>query len=93
MAEASGVGVGGEATRGGELPVSGGAELLVSGEGKAAGGEITRADCERGWDRERERERERGERRVERKVRHMDERERKKKEIKWQRGKRKSLKN
>ena len=29
-----------------------------------------------------ERERERGERRVERKVRHMDERERKKKEIK-----------
>ena len=31
---------------------------------------------------ERERERERGERRVERKVRHMDERERKKKEIK-----------
>ena len=48
MAEASGVGVGGEATRGGELPVSGGAELLVSGEGKAAGGEITRADCERG---------------------------------------------
>ena len=57
MAEASGVGVGGEATRGGELPVSGGAELLVSGEGKAAGGEITVVEREREREREREAER------------------------------------
>ena len=40
LAEESDVGVGGEA--------SGGGELLVRGKGKAAGGEITVADYERG---------------------------------------------
>ena len=49
---ASGVGVGGEASclasGGGELLASGGGELLVSGGGKAAGGETTVVDCEKG---------------------------------------------
>ena len=44
LAEASGIGVGGEAS----CLVSGGGDLLASGEGEAAGGEITMVDCERG---------------------------------------------
>ena len=52
LAEASGVGVGEEASclvsEGGDLLVSGEGELLVSGGGEATGGEITVVDCERG---------------------------------------------
>ena len=51
-AEVSDVGVRGEASclasGGGELLASGGGELLVSGGGKAAGGETTVVDCEKG---------------------------------------------
>ena len=52
LAEASGVGIGGEVSclvsEGGDLLVSGGGELLVSGGGEAASGEITVVDCESG---------------------------------------------